>query len=219
MSTQRNVKGVLITAAVVLVLLIQALPAQAWGWGREREHRGPYFTHHYVPPGRYVRSLPGEYLRLLVGGMEYFYWEGMFYRMADNQYVVVPAPVGAVVTAIPPGCQPLIVDGVPYYAINGGTYMYTPYGYQVVPPPTVVVTQPPVVGQKAPVNPPPAVNAVGAQGATANTEDAYAVNVPNSKGGYTAVTLKRSGNGFIGPQGEYYTEFPKIDQLKTMYAK
>jgi hypothetical protein len=47
----------------------------------------------------------------------------------------------------------------------------------------------------------------------------FTVNVPNDHGGYTTVLIKRSGNGFVGPQGEYYPEFPKISQLKLMYGK
>jgi len=49
--------------------------------------------------------------------------------------------------------------------------------------------------------------------------DEFTVNVPNNDGSYTAVIIKRSGSGFIGPQGEYYPEFPKIFQLKIMYGK
>jgi len=56
--------------------------------------------------------------------------------------------------------------------------------------------------------------------ATPATEaDSFTVNVPNNKGGYTAVFLKKSGNGYIGPQGEYYPEFPKVYQLQKMYGK
>jgi hypothetical protein len=47
----------------------------------------------------------------------------------------------------------------------------------------------------------------------------FTVNVPNDRGGYNAVIIKRSGNGFVGPQGEYYPEFPKVFQLKLMYGK
>ena len=34
-----------------------------------------------------------------------------------------------------------------------------------------------------------------------------------------AVTLKRSGNGFVGPQGEYYADNPTVEQLKVLYGK
>ena len=44
------------------------------------------------------------------------------------------------------------------------------------------------------------------------------INIPNTRGGYTAVALKRSGNGFIGPQGEYYSDNPTVEQLKTLYS-
>ena len=186
-----------------------------------------------------MHSLPDGFVRLFIGGLEYYYWEGMFYRMATSGYVVVQAPVGAVVTAIPPGYQHVIVDGVPYYSINGVTYMQTAYGYyQVVPTPQVVVMSNAVpVPQSAvsvlPGNPPPpppsdqkAVatpaqeNVPATQSASpTKPDDVFTANIPNAKGTYTPVILKRSGNGFIGPQGEFYTEFPRVEQLKVMYGK
>ena len=51
------------------------------------------------------------------------------------------------------------------------------------------------------------------------TQEGATVNVPNDTGGYTAVMLKRSGNGFIGPQGEYYPQIPEMSQLKAMYGR
>ena len=33
------------------------------------------------------------------------------------------------------------------------------------------------------------------------------------------VDQSRVGKGFIGPQGEYYPELPKMEQLKVMYGK
>ena len=64
----------------------------------------------------------------------------------------------------------------------------------------------------APTPAPPAAPAT-------NPDDLFTVNIPNSQGTYTAVTLRRSGNGFVGPQGEFYTEFPRVEQLKAMYGK
>ena len=54
---------------------------------------------------------------------------------------------------------------------------------------------------------------------TTYSGDTVTVNVPNSTGGYTAVVLKRSGNGFVGPQGEYYDQVPSTTQLQAMYGK
>ena len=45
------------------------------------------------------------------------------------------------------------------------------------------------------------------------------VNVPNSDGTTTPVTLTRQGSGYIGPQGEYYQDTPTVDQLKALYGK
>ena len=238
-------KKILSILLLAVFLLTSALDAFAQGHGGRSPRSGgpgpePYYTPHYAPDGRMRNDLPNGYLRLIMGGLEYFYWEGMFYRMRTNGYVVVPAPVGAVVTAIPQGSQPVMVDGVAYYNINGVTYMYTPYGYQVVPPPKLVIVKNYLVEQKADTvattdskAATPAIANTGASAtaakavtqepsgsdASVNSDEAFTVNIPNSKGEYTAVTLKRSGNGFIGPQGEYYPEFPKIEQLKVMYAK
>jgi len=74
------------------------------------------------------------------------------------------------------------------------------------PEPEVIVAQPaPVVVAQPP--------------ATVETQDAVTVNVPNNNGGYAAVVLKKSGTGFVGPQGEYYAQLPSVDQLQAMYGK
>ena len=156
-------------------------------------------------------------MRIILGGLEYFCYEGLFYRAAADRYVVVPAPVGAVVMTVPEGAQPVIIDGTTYYMVNGATYMHTSMGYQVVPQPNVVVVNhpAPIIRPAVTVN----VQQQSAPPAPIAVDNVFTVNIPTSKGGYTAVTLTRSGNGFIGPQGEYYTEFPRIDQLKVMYGK
>lgn len=48
--------------------------------------------------------------------------------------------------------------------------------------------------------------------------DTFIVNVPNNKGGYTPVVIKKWGNGYLGPQGELYYPFPEASQLKAMYG-
>ena len=54
---------------------------------------------------------------------------------------------------------------------------------------------------------------------TTYSGDTVTLNVPNSSGGYIAVVLKRSGNGYVGPQGEYYDQIPTTEQLQAMYGK
>jgi len=73
-----------------------------------------------------------------------------------------------------------------------------------------------------PVQPEPVVVEQPAQVVVPTTTysgDMVTVNVPNSTGGYTAVVLKRSGNGYVGPQGEFYAQVPTTAQLQAMYGK
>ena len=133
-----------------------------------------------------------------VGG---YYYGGPYY--GDPYYApryVVVSPSSSF--------QPVVINGTTYYVNNGAYYIYTQYGYQAVAAPVGAVQ--PVVTQNVVASSVPA---------TVDTGDSFSVNVPNDKGGYNAVVLKRSGSGFVGPQGEFYPEFPKISQLKLMYGK
>ena len=148
-------------------------------------------------------------------GVSFGVWPGSYYYgypyyrypyYADPYYAAPYYPPSYTVVASS-SYQPVVVNGVTYYVNNGVYYIYTQYGYQAVANPEVsaAVIQPAVVTAAAP--------------ASINTDDSFTINVPNDKGGYTAVLLKKSGNGFIGPQGEFYAEFPKVSQLKVMYGK
>ena len=63
------------------------------------------------------------------------------------------------------------------------------------------------------------VNAAQAQAnaaqAAANT---VVINVKNSNGSITPVTLTRQGNIYVGPKGEQYTTLPTEEQLKQVYG-
>jgi hypothetical protein len=71
-----------------------------------------------------------------------------------------------------------------------------------------VYAPPPVVVQEPTVVTTPAYN-----------QDTFTVNVPNNNGSYTPIVIRRSGSGYVGPQGEYYPTFPSVSQLKSMYVK
>jgi hypothetical protein len=211
MSNKINIKNLTIVFLLITFLAGQPSQALAFGWGRPP-------MHHFRTHGSSFNMLPFAAATLIIAGMSYYYWQGEFYRRERERYVVIPAPVGAVVTTIPSGYQPVIIDGTPYYIINGVTYMYTPYGYQVVPQPKTIIIQNNADQQTPQVIPDQSTSGVQNTPVT-NTNNSFTVNIPNAKRGYTAVTLKRSGTGFVGPQGEYYSEFPRIEQLKVMYAK
>jgi hypothetical protein len=132
----------------------------------------------------------------------YYYGYPYYYPYYADPYYAQP---GYVVVSSS-GYQPVIVNGVTYYVNNGVYYIYTQYGYQAVANPAGATAP---VMQTAPVTAAPITD----------TDNSFTINVPNNKGGYTAVLLKKSGKGFIGPQGEFYSEFPKVSQLQLMYGK
>jgi hypothetical protein len=106
-----------------------------------------------------------------------------------------------------PDFQPVVVNGVTYYVNNGVYYIYTQYGYQSVAPPA---------GVSAAASQAEAVTQVPVNGTSG---DSVTINVPNDKGGFSPVVLKKSGDGYVGPQGEFYPQIPSMDQLKLMYGK
>jgi hypothetical protein len=86
-------------------------------------------------------------------------------------------------------------------------------GYSEYPlPATEAQPAPAVAGQMEPAT-------VAQPAPVAVSEGSFPINVPNQSGGYTLVVIKRSGTGFVGPQGEYYPEFPSVAQLQVMYGK
>jgi hypothetical protein len=131
-----------------------------------------------------------------------YYYGGPYYPYYADPYYAQPAYVVA-----SSSYQPVLINGVTYYVNNGVYYIYTQYGYQAVAAP--VGATPPVV-QTATLTATPA---------SVDTDDSFTINIPNDKGGFTAVILKKSGKGFIGPQGEFYSDFPKVSQLQAMYGK
>ena len=207
----------LLSSVLISTFLISPVKAYAWGgdsdWHHRRNHRRDHFRHyeyprHYPARGTIIFDLPFGAVKVSIGGSRYYFCDGVYYRRAGFNYVVIPPPTGAVVTAVPVGIQPVIINGETYYTSNSIYYQYTPQGYMVVPQPTTPFVQ---TAQR--------VDIVSPANIVEDTIGTLTVNVTNSQGGYTAVTLKRKSNGFIGPQGEFYPEFPSVEQLKVMYAK
>ena len=200
MPNKVNLSKLLIIPIFAVIFLGQTTQVHA-GWFLGLDFGGRWHR------GGVAVSLPRNFVTIGVGRHRYYYANGIYYQGTPDNYVIVPAPVGAVVYAVPAGYRQIIVNGVTYYEYNGTYYILTTGGYQVVQPPIIV--QPTVVATM------PTVSTNVARG----TPEDVTINIPNSQGGYTAVTLKRSGNGFVGPQGEFYAEFPSVEQLRVMYAK
>ena len=63
------------------------------------------------------------------------------------------------------------------------------------------------------------VNAAQAQANQASIQaNTVVINVTNSNGSITPVTLTRQGNLYVGPKGEQYTTLPTEEQLRKVYG-
>lgn len=157
------------------------------------------------------------------GGGRHYYNNGTWYRHGwlGFDIAVGALAIGALIDALPPRCSTVVVAGTPYYYY--GNYYYQPYpygGYVVVPPPMLTQSVA-VVPQAVPVVtiPPTSVIAAPIMQPQSQTQDVSTLNIPNSRGGYTAVTLRKAGTGYVGQQGEYYSDNPTVEQLKVLYGK
>ena len=143
-------------------------------------------------------------------GDRYYFHGGRFYRPSRFWFdiaVVVP-PFGSIVEALPFGYSVMMIGGVPYFYFQGTYFRPCPSGYIVVPVPAPTTAAAPA----APAVPQP-------QSQKITPGDSVVINVPDKNGSYTPVTLVKYGNGFIGPQGEYYAGHPTVAQLKVLYGK
>jgi hypothetical protein len=204
-----------------LVLVLSAFPRLSGihiggpGYYHDDGHR--YYRWHDHPQwGWHMHYLPAGYFTIWVGGTRYYYADGLYYSyIGDGDYVLVNPPIGAFVNSIPPDFQPVIINGTTYYTDNGVYYILTRHhGYKVVAAP-VIYAQPQQVVYTQPVTTVVTTQAPG----PVYSQDSFPINVPNNAGGYTSVVIRKSGNGFVGPQGEFYATFPSVAQLKAMYVK
>ena len=146
----------------------------------------------------------------------YYYRGGRWYSHGwfGLDLAVSALAIGAIAESLPPRYTTVVVGGVPYYYYDSAYYRPCPSGYVVVPAP--VMTQPIIVTPEAAQ---PVMVTAPAPAVQPQTPETVTINIPNSRSGYTAITLKKYGNGFVGPQGEYYSEHPTVEQLKTLYGK
>ena len=56
------------------------------------------------------------------------------------------------------------------------------------------------------------------QDAAYESANTYVVNVQNSNGSTTPVTIRRAGDRWVGPRGEYYSVLPTAEQLRPVYG-
>ncbi|WP_031432349.1 DUF6515 family protein [Methylomarinum vadi] len=92
--------------------------------------------HDYYRPGYKLRYLPHGSLSLHFGGLDYFFFDGFFYRPFSDGYFVVDAPIGAIVLSLPRLHFSFHFNGIEYFRAGNTFYRrHHPRGYIVVPDP------------------------------------------------------------------------------------
>ena len=206
---RKRILTALVVSGVIMTVGVQPARADNKHWRKGRYHKNTVFSgrgrHHY--PARsygYISfTLPRGFISVAVGGATYHYHEGVYYRKDHHGYVITPPPIGARISHLPRGYTKVYIDGSPQYVYNGVYYERTSRGYVVIeePGPRYVKIR----------------DTDGPKGHGGH-EASFEINIPNKHSGYTTVILQRSGDGFTGPQGEYYEEFPRVDKLKVIYG-
>lgn len=84
--------------------------------------------HVIVNRGRDVRvlNLPRNHYPVFVGGRNYFYSDGFFYRGGRRGYMMVPAPIGARIRVLPVGFVSFRIGPLAYCYCDGAYYQFIP---------------------------------------------------------------------------------------------
>jgi hypothetical protein len=160
-----------------------------------RRRGGPEFRPEYRPmmPRHIVPHLPEGARHIIIGGVPYWTYGGIYYQLGDDGYVVVGAPL---VPVLPRHHRVVVIHGVVYYVADDIYYRPAPGGYVVVERPVE-----PDVKEVVPA-PEPAGSTI-------------TLYVPKKDGdGFTPVILKKIDGGFLGPQGEFYPVVPPVALLR-----
>lgn len=92
--------------------------------------------------GRRLAVLPFGFLTLNIGGVPYYYDDGIYYQPIDGQYQEVYPPVGADLAQPPDGAIQVYAGGQTYYYAGGAFYVQQPDGSFVIAPTPIGVVVP-----------------------------------------------------------------------------
>ena len=143
----------------------------------------------------------------------YHYYRGHWW-LGDE--IVAGLAIGAIIAGLPPRCRTVYIGGAPYYYDGMYYYQPGPAGYVVVQPAVApVVMVPPV----APMVVAPAQIPTAVAAAPVVQNSSVTVRINNKNGSTTSIMMVKKGNGYVGPQGEYYEAMPTHEQLNALYGQ
>ncbi|MBI5257550.1 MAG: hypothetical protein HY855_13700 [Burkholderiales bacterium] len=91
---------------------------------------------HYPAPGHAVRTVPSHARVVFWAGVNYNFWDGVWYAPGPYGYAVVRPPIGIFIHDLPTFRTALVIGGLTYYYVNGVYYRERQEGgYEVVPTP------------------------------------------------------------------------------------
>jgi hypothetical protein len=203
-------------------------------WGpRYDYHDGRFFRHGWfnfgasllLPPvGAIITGLPDGYVSVMIGGIPYYYYGGVYYRPCSDGFVVVEQPVAVTTTVTKYKTDTVVVQSEPTAtaaptAINVSATKTADLSYSGTEEETVSGS---TTGNISQVSASKSVSGLSnSSGSSVKngkySEDTVTINVP-SNSGYVPVKLIKKSRGYVGPQGEFYPDHPTIAQLKALYG-
>ena len=96
----------------------------------------PYWGFSYFPIwGDFYWGISPFAFRFMYNNLYYYFDDGIYYRLDDDKYQVVPAPVGHRIKKLPKGTYEFTLNGAPYHYYFGTFYIPVDKQYEVVEPP------------------------------------------------------------------------------------
>jgi hypothetical protein len=83
---------------------------------------GPLPYHHR--PGYITRAIPTVAMTLSLGGLLYYYTDGIYYRRHSSGFIVVVPPIGLIVPVLPLGYTVFQIHGSTYYYYDNVYYVW-----------------------------------------------------------------------------------------------
>lgn len=202
---------------LILFLSCITVMISADSFSRDRDHhkdhhswQKPHFPEY--PSHRPSVRFLWNYHICHYNGVCYYYCDGLFYVHGPFGFSLCTPPSGMIMNFLPSGFQVVFHQGHEYRYYMGVYYLPVREGFMITGNP--FFTPPP-----SSVSVPVQTADVPGTSVSVTSETEFTVNIPNSDGSFTPVKLTKHKEGFLGPQGEYYEEFPRVSQLKLMYGK